>query len=180
MEGGGGGYGDGFYRSVHNPPPGVYDPIFGVYNPGLFGGVPAYALEAPIAPQQATPTVVINQNFASDVVRPQFRDYTNVPLPEPGGAQGAAQAAAPTPVAPSPAPAGAVQAPAPLPGEQQVYFLIALKDSTIETAVAYWVVDDTLHYVNLQGQQSRVPLERVDRDFSRRLNQGRRIGFELP
>ena len=61
-----------------------------------------------------------------------------------------------------------------------MYFLIALKDSTIEAAVAYWVTGETLHYVNLQGQQSTVALERVDRAFSRRLNQGRRIGFDLP
>ncbi len=169
---GGGGYVDGFYRSVHNPPPGAYDPIFGVYNPG--GG---YNSAMEFAPQGPTPSVVINQNFQSEVARPQFRDYSNVPLPEPGsaqlpppqGAQGAVNV-----------PPGAVQAPAPLPGEQPFYFLIALQDSTIEAAVAYWVTGDTLHYVSLQGQQSSVPLDRVDRTFSRRLNQGRRVGFDLP
>ena len=90
---GGAGYADGFSRTVHNPPPGAYDPIFGVYNPG---GV--YSSGGELLP--APPTVVINQNFQSDIARPQFRDYTNVPLPEPGrrappppqGAQGSVNA----------------------------------------------------------------------------------------
>jgi len=177
---GSGTYVDGFYRTVYNPPPGTYDPIFGVYNPGE-----PYPDAAAFAPQGATPTVVINQNFQPDTVRPQFRDYTDVALPEARGTQTAPGGttlsnATADAAANLNAPASAVRAPVPVAGEQQIYFLIALKDSTIEAAIAYWVDGATLHFVNLQGRQDSVPLDQVDRDMSKRLNQGRRIGFGLP
>ena len=123
---------------------------------------PAYA-SAPFPEQPpAAPTVIINQNFQTDTVRPQFRDYSNVPLPQPG---------------PSAAPAAAQTAPA---DDQPTLFLIALRDHTIVPAVAYWVQGDTLNYVTLQGVQNRVSLSLVDRDFSKQLNSERNVPFRLP
>ncbi len=62
-----------------------YDGFYATdYNQG-----PGYADAAP-----APPTVIINQNFQTDSVRPQFRDYSNVQLPEPGAV--AAPPATPT------------------------------------------------------------------------------------
>ncbi len=144
-----GGYGlgyvnDGFYATDYNPGPG-------------------YA-EAPPAP----PTVIINQNFQTDSVRPQFRDYSNVPLPQPG-------------VAPAPPP-GAAPAPAQgaLADDQPTIFLIAMQDHTIRPVIAYWVQGDTLHYVSLEGVLDHVSLAQVDRDFSKQLNSERNVPFALP
>ncbi len=153
----GGGYGfDGFYpggyRSVYNPAPGTYDPIFGGYNPGPM-------LPEPVQP---TPTVVINQNFQTDTVRPQFRDYSNVPLPEPG------------PAAPEPSAGPA------LADDQPTIFLIAMRDHTIYPVIAYWVQGDTLNYIGLKGDQNRVSVALVDRDLSKQLNAERNVPFALP
>ena len=154
------GYGfDGFYASdypsVHNPAPGTYDPIFGGYNPG-----PGYAEPFPAEP--APPTVIINQNFQTDSVRPQFRDYSNVQLPQPG-----------TAAAPAPAPAA-------LADDQPTIFLIAMLDHSIRPVIAYWVQGDTLHYVSREGVLDQVSLALVDRDFSRQLNAERNVPFALP
>ena len=158
----GGGY-DGFYEGgysgVFNPPPGTYDPIFGGYNPGV--GNPAMA-----GPQQSSPTVVINQNFQTDSVRPQFRDYSNVPLPEPG-------AVATPPAAASP------QEP-PLADDQPTIFLIAMQDHTIIPVIAYWVQGDTLHYISLKSEPHQMSVALVDRDFSKQLNRERNVPFALP
>ena len=162
----GGGYASGY--TVHNPPPGEYDPIFGGYTPPAQGYAQAPGYYEPAAPP--APTVVINQNFQTDPVRPQLRDYSNVQLPEPG-----------VTVAPPPAsqnqPSTAQTA---VNDDQPVMFLIALRDHTILPAVAYWVQGDTLNYVTLQGAQNRVSLSLVDRDFSKQLNAERNMPFRIP
>jgi hypothetical protein len=150
------------YGTVHPPPPGVYDPIFGGYTP-------PYAIAPGSAPQAASPTVVINQNFQTDTIRPQFRDYSNVPLPEPG-----------VTMAPPAPPDAAVAPSAPLADDQPTIFLIALQDQTVLTAIAYWVQGDTLNYITLKGAQNRVSLALVDRDLSKQLNDERHIPFRLP
>ena len=164
------GYGyDGFYASdypsVHNPPPGTYDPIFGGYNPGpgYAEAYPAASAPAPPAPP-APPTVIINQNFQTDSVHPQFRDYSNVPLPLPG-------AAAVPPNTPGP---GA------LADDQPTIFLIAMQDHSIRPVIAYWVQGEALHYVSREGVLDQVSLALVDRDFSKQLNAERNVPFALP
>ena len=160
-------YGSGFgfdnfypggYPSVHNPAPGTYDPIFGGYNPG-----PAYAAPYQGEPTDSTPTVIINQNFQTDSVRPQFRDYSNVQLPEPGA------------VAAPPSQQGSA-----LPDDQPTIFLIAMQDHSIRPVIAYWVQDDKLHYVTRDGVLDQVSLSQVDRDFSKQLNAERNVPFALP
>lgn len=162
----GSGYGAGYAPgyTVHNPPPGEYDPIFGGYTPPaqVYGSAPFQAYEPAPAP---APTVVINQNFQTDPVRPQLRDYSNVQLPEPG------VTAAP--------PAPAVRQDTSV-DDQPVMFLIALRDHTILPAVAYWVQGDTLNYVTLQGAQNHVSLSLVDREFSKQLNTERNLPFRIP
>lgn len=158
------GYGyDGFYASdypsVHNPPPGTYDPIFGGYNPG-----PGYAEAYPAATAPAPPTVIINQNFQTDSVRPQFRDYSNAQLPQPGGV--AAPPAHPTPGA--------------LADDQPTIFLIAMQDRTIYPVIAYWVQGDTLNYISVEGALNHVSLALVDRGLSKQLNAERNVPFALP
>jgi hypothetical protein len=167
------GYGfDGFYASdypsVHNPAPGTYDPIFGGYNPGPGYAEPYSAQPFSVQPAPAPPTVIINQNFQTDSVRPQLRDYSNVQLPQPG-----AVAAPPAAAAPSQPPGG-------LADDQPTIFLIAMQDHSIRPVIAYWVQGDALHYVSIEGVLDQVSLAQVDRDFSRQLNAERNVPFALP
>jgi hypothetical protein len=109
------------------------------------------------------PVVIINQYFRPDSANPVVRDYSNVPLPEPG---------------PQLQPPANDQSAA--TGDQQVMFLIALKDHTIFPAIAYWVEGDTLNYITLQGVKNSVSLGLVDRDFSAQINKERKVEFGLP
>jgi len=140
----------------------------------VFYGGGYYDYEAPPAPvgpyspsdyqipgyEQMTqpPVVIINQYFRPDGANPVIRDYSNVPLPES-------------------APPSAAQSQA---NDQQVMFLIALKDHTIFPAVAYWVEGDTLNYITVQGSRNSVSLDLVDREFSKQINQERKVEFGLP
>src|SRR5579863_5907554 len=114
----------------------------------------AYAPEPPAPPDAPTPTVIINQNFQTDMVRPQFRDYSNVPLPEPGTVK---------------------VPPSALADDQPTIFLIAMQDHTILPVIAYWVDGGTLHYVTPQSVPNQVSMDQVDRDFSRKLNADRNV-----
>jgi hypothetical protein len=64
--------------------------------------------------------------------------------------------------------------------EDPVQFFVALKDGWVETAVAYWISERTLHYITLQGSHNMVSLDMVDRRRSARLNEGGRVPFLLP
>jgi hypothetical protein len=141
----GSGYGMGY----------AYDGFYATdYNQG-----PGYTDATPVPP-----TVIINQNFQTDSVRPQLRDYSNVQLPEPGVV--AAPPATPTPGA--------------LADDQPTIFLIAMQDHTIRPVIAYWVQGDTLNYINQDGVMNHVSLALVDRDFSKQLNAERNVPFALP
>ncbi|MEQ1949289.1 MAG: hypothetical protein ABL995_19000 [Bryobacteraceae bacterium] len=163
-------YGGSATGAVHNPPPGQYDPIFGGYNPGVYpqtnsGYVAVYPEGQP--PSSATPTVIINQNFQPEAVHPVLHDYTNVQLPEPGRS-----ATPPGDVRPTPQATGG--------STNATIYLIAMKDHTIYPALAYWVENDTLHYVTMNGAPNRVSLSLVDRDLSIRLNDERGLPFRVP
>ena len=60
------------------------------------------------------------------------------------------------------------------------HYLIALKDHTIYSVVAYWVDGETLNYVTREGSLNRASLDLVDRDFSKQLNDERHVDFKLP
>ncbi len=59
-------------------------------------------------------------------------------------------------------------------------YLIAFNDRTIRAALAYWVTDGTLHYLDLDHVRRTAPLSAVDRQFSAELNRERRVPFDLP
>jgi len=112
------------------------------------------------------PIVIINQYFKPDTANPVLHDYSNVPLPEPARKGGnAGDSAVNTAVNSS---------------DQQVMFLIAMKDHTIYPAIAYWVDGETLNYITVQGAKNSVSLDLVDRDFSKQINKERNIEFGLP
>lgn len=143
----------------------VYVPYYGYgYGYGFDNFYPnnytgAYAPEPPAPPEAPTPTVIINQNFQTDSVRPQFRDYSSVPLPPPGTVK---------------------VPPSALADDQPTIFLIAMNDRTILPVIAYWVDGNTLHYVTPQTVPNQVSMDQVDRDFSRKLNADRNVPFALP
>ncbi len=142
----------------------VYVPFYG-YGYGFDnfypdGYAPPDAPAPPAPPDAPTPVVIINQNFQTEPVHPQLRDYSNVPLPEPGTVK---------------VPPGSA-----LADDQPTVFLIAMNDHTILPVIAYWVDGATLHYVTLQSVPNQVSLDQVDRDFSRKLNADRHVPFALP
>jgi hypothetical protein len=60
------------------------------------------------------------------------------------------------------------------------YYLIAFKDHSIYSAVAYWIDGDTLHYFTSGNNHNQVSLSLVDRDLTERLNRERKVAIQLP
>ena len=60
------------------------------------------------------------------------------------------------------------------------FILIAMQDHSIVAAIGYWVEGDTLNYITQDGNQNRVSMALVDRDFSKQLNDERHVEFKLP
>ena len=69
---------------------------------------------------------------------------------------------------------------APRPDPPPTIYLIAMSDHTILPAIAYWVDGDTLAYITPEGNQNRISMALVDRDFSKQLNDDRHVEFKLP
>jgi hypothetical protein len=139
----------GHRRAVYVPY--VY-PIYGGYvNPYPQQAMPnIFVIQQPAQPMQQVPQVVIN-NYAD----PNVRAYDGITT---------------------------YQAPARKPVEtagDPAYYLIAFKDNTIYSAVAYWVEGDTLHYVTSGNVRNQVSLDLVDADLTERLNRDRNVSVKL-
>ena len=63
---------------------------------------------------------------------------------------------------------------------QPDHYLIALKDHTIYSVVAYWVDGDTLHYFTAGNVHNQASLSLVDRDLTARLNKESGLEVRLP
>jgi hypothetical protein len=59
-------------------------------------------------------------------------------------------------------------------------YLLAFKDRSIFSAVAYWVDGETLHYFTNGNVHNQVSLSLVDRPLTERLNRELNIEFSLP
>ncbi len=59
-------------------------------------------------------------------------------------------------------------------------YLIAFKDHTIYSAVAYWADGDTLHYFTTGNTHNQVSVSLIDRDLTERLNKEMGNDFKLP
>ena len=104
-------------------------------------------------PPVMAPTVVINQNFAAPAPPDEAPlETTHVFQSAPRRELEAAGADA-----------NAVPAPR--------YFLIAYKDHSVYSALAYWVEDKTMHYVTPQQTHNQASLDLIDMDFTKKLNQ---------
>jgi hypothetical protein len=60
------------------------------------------------------------------------------------------------------------------------HFLIALKDHTVYSVVAYWADNDTLHYFTAGNVHNQVSLSLVDRGLTTRLNRESGAEVKLP
>jgi hypothetical protein len=60
------------------------------------------------------------------------------------------------------------------------HFLIALKDHTVYSVVAYWADNDTLHYFTSGNVHNQVSLSLVDRALTLRLNRESGAEMQLP
>jgi len=144
-------YGGGYYN---------YDPVPAetlvpavAYQPYL-GPQPYYQPQP--SRQEQPPVVIINQYFRSDGLPADTPAATAAPAPQTSVAL------------------------APQQDELKNVFLIAMKDHTIYAASAYWVENNTLNYITIQGSQNSASLDLVDRDLSQRLNRDRKVSFGLP
>jgi hypothetical protein len=73
------------------------------------------------------------------------------------------------------APAPPDQAPSEAP-----HFLIAFKDHTVYSAVAYWFDGDTLHYFTNGSTHNQASVSLIDRDLTERLNREMGLDFRMP
>jgi endonuclease YncB( thermonuclease family) len=60
------------------------------------------------------------------------------------------------------------------------HYLIAFKDHSIYSAVAYWVDGDTLHYFTSGNTHNQASVSLVDRDLTERLNKESGLEVRLP
>jgi hypothetical protein len=59
-------------------------------------------------------------------------------------------------------------------------YLIAFKDHTIYSAVAYWADGDTLHYFTTGNVHNQASVSLIDRELTERLNKELGLDFKLP
>ena len=59
-------------------------------------------------------------------------------------------------------------------------YLLAFKDHSIYTAMAYWVDGDTLHYFTAGNIHNQASMSLIDRPLTERLNRELGIDFTLP
>lgn len=134
--------------------------------------IPGYADSVTANPYVGNPG---DQQFQSDrppVVIQNFYPSTFVP-PQQGQQQMGPDDNMQTYVAPSQAPI--MQSPADTAVNSGNYYLIAYKDHHIYSALAYWMEGNTVHYVTTQNTHNQVPLDAVDIELTKRLNQDRNI-----
>ena len=130
--------------------PGYTDPNLGAPGGGDYQAAPP-----------AAPAVVINQYFTAPP------GPGGAPAPEDSNMQSYSQA--------PPAPSQAASQAAPEPRS----YLIAFKDHSVYSALAYWVEDHTLHYVTTQNTHNQADVTEVDLDFTKKLNSDRNMPFSL-
>lgn len=115
------------------------------------------------------PPVIINQTFQT--IQPQTAQPMVQELGGAGDYSGISVYQAPT-RSQEEMEAAAAQA-------SQPYYLIAFKDHSIYSAVAYWVDGDTLHYFTAGNTHNQVSMSLVDKELTDRLNRERKVDVRL-
>jgi hypothetical protein len=98
-----------------------------------------------------------------------------------------------TPPPPQPAPVEAPQPPPEPPrlvireykgaatgSDASAVFSIIAKDGSVRSAIAVWVLDGAVHYLDPDGVPAQVRLSSVDREATRRANAEKRLTLWLP
>jgi hypothetical protein len=143
------------HRSVYGYPLAWPVVVGGVYND------PGYADQQPpnitivMPPQPSSPPLTTSQSVSPESSKGVLVEHG------PGTAGASASSDPQDQPAASPA------------GDERPLLFVALKDSSVYTAVAYWVEDGTLHYTTPQDHHNQVSLDLVDRELTARLNAGR-------
>ena len=170
--------GVGGYGNVLHPGTGGPAASYGARGPvrrstggvtGYYGGYPLYVGGAYVpayAPdysgqtqlysqqQYSAPPVVINQYFAPPVPQEPITTFYQPASERPQTAE--------------------EDAPAP-----NKYYLLAFKDHSIYSALAYWVEDKTLHYVTTLNTHNQASLDLVDVELTKQLNRDREVPFSI-
>jgi len=60
------------------------------------------------------------------------------------------------------------------------HYMLAFKDHSIYSAVAYWVDGDTIHYMVSGNLHKQAPISSIDRELTGRLNEGSGVEVKLP
>jgi hypothetical protein len=142
----------------------VYVPYaFPVYAGGLYdAGTPQD--QAPAAYGQPQQPVVINQYFGAGPAQPVVQEVgPEAPVAESSNIR-------------------VYQAPSNNPEDASPsnYYLIAFKDHSIYSAIAYWIDGDTLHYFTAGNNHNQVSMALVDRPLTEQLNRERKVDVRLP
>jgi len=66
------------------------------------------------------------------------------------------------------------------PPPEQPYYLLAFKDRTIYSTVAYWVDGDSIHYFTAGNKHNQASVSLIDRDLTARLNRESGVEVKLP
>jgi hypothetical protein len=154
-----GGYGGGYYRGRTAIVPYVYPSYgygYGYPSYGYGFGDPGYGYAAP--PPET-------MDYGQPAPPPDVNQYQEqVPQPDNRGLQ-------------------IYQAPTPTPQEQAMsegrYYLIAYKDHSIYTALAYWMENGALNYVTPQNAHNQVSIDLLDLDLTKQLNARRGLPFNI-
>lgn len=138
--------------------------VGGAYVPAYGSNyAPDYSSQTQLSPQQQyppAPPVVINQYFGPPPQAPPepvtgvYQPYSQRQQPQ----DQSDDSAEPTPTK---------------------YYLLAFKDHSVYSALAYWVEDKTLHYVTPQNSHNQASLDLVDVDFTKQLNQDKSRPFSI-
>lgn len=159
---------------VPNRPGPVYVPY--AYPVYVSAPYPEYPPQQPIyvmqAPAQAQPPVIINNNYLPETANPVMKQYQDGDVPASSGLR---SYEAPGPVVtqmPGNHPSTIIE-------DKATIYLLVYKDQSVHPSIAYWVKEDTLHYITLQGNHNRVSLDLVDVPYSEKLNGERKVEFSL-
>ena len=148
-----------------------------VFIGGYAGYDPGYQAPAPnvtvINAPQPSPTVIINQGYAPDRMSPQMIEVS----PETPETMSTYRA----PVTPNAEgrPLSESMRPPSNPDGKPTVYLVAMKSGEVYTALAYWLENDTLHYITTKHAHNRASIDLVDTGMSRQLNQERGLEFML-
>jgi len=147
----------------------------GLHRNGPGAGAYAYPVAVPVyvgsydmmAPQQAPPPIQQQQPNVIVVYppAPPYPTYPTYSYQQP------------------PAQSNYIEAPASSQDQAAVeptHYMLAFKDHSIYSAVAYWVDGDTLHYFTSGNTHNQASLSLLDRDLTKRLNEGSGLEVKLP